>query len=70
MYGKMHCQSATGGQVKWFMVASLPGRVIVVHLTADKPKSISFTAYYTSPQFIGYRFALFNYSTKNAGGLC
>jgi hypothetical protein len=23
---------------------------------------------YTIPQFIGYRFALFNYATKNTGG--
>lgn len=31
-------------------IASLADRVIVVHLTASKPGSISFTAYYTSPQ--------------------
>jgi len=24
---------------------------------------------YTIPQFIGYRFALFNYATKTTGGL-
>jgi alpha-L-fucosidase 2 len=30
--------------------ASLPDRVIVVHLTADKPHSISFASYYTTPQ--------------------
>lgn len=30
--------------------ASLPDRVIVMRLTASKPASISFTAYYTSPQ--------------------
>ncbi len=31
-------------------IASLPDRVVVVHLTASKPNSISFTAFYTSPQ--------------------
>lgn len=31
-------------------IASLPDRVIVIHLTASKPNSISFTAFYTSPQ--------------------
>ena len=31
-------------------IASLPDRVIVIHLTASKPNSISFTAYYSSPQ--------------------
>jgi hypothetical protein len=31
-------------------IASLPDRVIVVHLTASKPNSISFTAFYSSPQ--------------------
>ena len=31
-------------------LASFPDRVIVMHLTASKPKSISFTAYYSTPQ--------------------
>ena len=31
-------------------IASFPDRVIVVHLTASKPKSISFTTYYSTPQ--------------------
>ena len=31
-------------------IASFPDRVIVVHLTASKPNSISFTAFYSSPQ--------------------
>jgi alpha-L-fucosidase 2 len=31
-------------------LASIPDRVIVMRLTAGKPKSISFTAFYTSPQ--------------------
>ena len=31
-------------------VASLPEQVIVVHLTASKPGSLTFTAFYTSPQ--------------------
>lgn len=30
--------------------ASIPDRVIVMHLTASKPGSISFTAFYSSPQ--------------------
>ncbi|MCP9753490.1 glycoside hydrolase N-terminal domain-containing protein [Ferruginibacter sp. HRS2-29] len=32
------------------VLASFPDRVIVVRLTASKPKSISFTAFYTTPQ--------------------
>ncbi len=32
------------------IIASIPDRVIVMHLTADKPKSISFSAYYATPQ--------------------
>jgi len=32
------------------VLASLPDRVIVMHLTASKPASISFTAFYTTPQ--------------------
>jgi alpha-L-fucosidase 2 len=32
------------------VLASLPDRVIVMHITASKPKSISFTAFYTTPQ--------------------
>jgi alpha-L-fucosidase 2 len=32
------------------IVASLPDRVIVVHVTASSPNSISFTAFYSSPQ--------------------
>lgn len=32
------------------ILASIPDRVIVVHLTASKPQSISFTASYSSPQ--------------------
>jgi alpha-L-fucosidase 2 len=32
------------------VLASFPDRVIVMHLTASKPKSISFTAFYTTPQ--------------------
>lgn len=32
------------------VIASIPDRVIVMHLTADKPKSISFSAYYSTPQ--------------------
>jgi len=32
------------------VLASLPDRVIVMHLTASKPGSISFTAFYTTPQ--------------------
>lgn len=31
-------------------IASLADRVVVIHLTASKPRSISFTAFYTSPQ--------------------
>ena len=31
-------------------IASFPDRVIVIHLTASKPKSISFTASYSTPQ--------------------
>lgn len=31
-------------------LASFPDRVIVMHLTASKPHSISFTAYYSTPQ--------------------
>ncbi|MEQ1796828.1 MAG: glycoside hydrolase family 95 protein, partial [Lacibacter sp.] len=31
------------------VLASFPDRVIVMHLTASKPKSISFTAFYTTP---------------------
>ncbi|GAB2808200.1 glycoside hydrolase family 95 protein [Ferruginibacter profundus] len=31
-------------------IASFPDRVVVMHLTASKPNSISFTAYYSSPQ--------------------
>ncbi|MDP4262133.1 MAG: glycoside hydrolase family 95 protein [Bacteroidota bacterium] len=31
-------------------LASFPDRVIVIHLTASKPKSISFTAFYSTPQ--------------------
>ena len=31
-------------------LASFPDRVIVMHLTASKPKSISFTAFYSTPQ--------------------
>jgi alpha-L-fucosidase 2 len=31
-------------------IASIPGRVIVMHLSANKPNSISFTAFYSSPQ--------------------
>jgi len=31
-------------------IASFPDRVIVIHLTASKPKSISFTAFYSTPQ--------------------
>ena len=31
-------------------LASFPDRVIVMHLTASKPNSISFTAFYTTPQ--------------------
>ncbi|HEY5407619.1 MAG TPA: glycoside hydrolase family 95 protein [Ginsengibacter sp.] len=32
------------------VIASFPDRVIVMHLTASKPKSISFTAFYSTPQ--------------------
>jgi len=32
------------------VLASLPDRVIVMHLTASKSKSISFTAFYSTPQ--------------------
>ena len=32
------------------LLASFPDRVIVVHLTASKPGSISFNAYYSTPQ--------------------
>jgi alpha-L-fucosidase 2 len=32
------------------VIASFPDRVIVIHLTASKPKSISFTAFYSTPQ--------------------
>ena len=32
------------------VLASLPDRVIVMHLTASRPHSISFAAYYTTPQ--------------------
>ncbi len=32
------------------VIASFTDRVIVVHLTASKPKSISFTAFYSTPQ--------------------
>jgi alpha-L-fucosidase 2 len=31
-------------------IASFPDRVVVMHLTASKPNSISFTAFYSSPQ--------------------
>ncbi|MEO6732133.1 MAG: glycoside hydrolase family 95 protein [Ferruginibacter sp.] len=31
-------------------IASFPDRVIVVHLTSSKPNSISFTAFYSTPQ--------------------
>ncbi len=31
-------------------IASFPDRVIVMHLTASKPNSISFTAFYSTPQ--------------------
>ncbi len=32
------------------VLASFPDRVVVIRLTADKPKSISFNAFYTTPQ--------------------
>ena len=32
------------------VLASFPDRVIVMHLTASKPGSISFTAFYSTPQ--------------------
>lgn len=32
------------------VIASFPDRVLVIHLTASKPKSISFTAFYSTPQ--------------------
>ncbi len=32
------------------VMASLPDRVIVMHLSASKPKSISFSAFYSTPQ--------------------
>ena len=32
------------------VIASFPDKVIVMHLTASKPKSISFTAFYSTPQ--------------------
>lgn len=32
------------------VIASLPDRVIVMHLTANKPKRISFSAFYSTPQ--------------------
>ncbi len=32
------------------VIASFPDRVIVMHLTASKPNSISFTAFYSTPQ--------------------
>ena len=32
------------------VIASFPNRIIVMHLTASKPKSISFTAFYSTPQ--------------------
>jgi len=32
------------------VIASFPDKIIVMHLTASKPKSISFTAYYSTPQ--------------------
>jgi alpha-L-fucosidase 2 len=32
------------------VIASFPDRIIVIHLTASKPKSISFTAFYSTPQ--------------------
>lgn len=31
-------------------IASFPDRIVVLHLTADKPGSLSFTAYFTTPQ--------------------
>ena len=31
------------------VLASIPDRVILIHLTASKPQSLSFTAYYTTP---------------------
>jgi alpha-L-fucosidase 2 len=31
------------------VLASIPDRVIVIHLTASKPSSLSFTAFYTTP---------------------
>ncbi|HEY2347495.1 MAG TPA: glycoside hydrolase family 95 protein, partial [Puia sp.] len=44
--------SYTIGNVKYTreVLASLTDRVIVMHLTASRPKSISFTAFYTTPQ--------------------
>jgi len=40
------------GDVKYTRetLASFPDRVIVMHLTADKPNKLSFTAYFTTPQ--------------------
>src|SRR3954453_4798676 len=32
------------------VIASFPDRVIVMHLTANKPKSLSFTAFFSTPQ--------------------
>src|SRR5688572_21089332 len=32
------------------VIASIPDRVVVMHIKASKPKSISFTAYYSNPQ--------------------
>ena len=44
--------SYTVGNVNYTreVIASFPDRVIVMHLTANKPKSISFTAFYSTPQ--------------------
>lgn len=44
--------SYTVGDVKYTRetLASFPDRVVIMHLTADKPNKLSFTAYFTTPQ--------------------
>lgn len=41
---------AGGVTYKREAIASFPDRVVVLHLTSDKPGSLSFTAYFTTPQ--------------------
>ena len=42
--------SVNGITYKREAIASFPDRILVFHLTASKPNSISFTAFYTTPQ--------------------